>query len=124
MGRGYRGNIIILCLVKVLNFVIKIFSITILTPWLQRLLQKYQVEHMYFMGYSVVYDCNNTDVYKFYIKQFFLVIFTLGIYIFWFFGNIEKFKMQFIHLDVSQMFVDEEIHEQLENKEEVEIICP
>ena len=83
MKSKFRGGLLGLIGINILQCLILIFTLSFGAPWAICLKEAWYARHTTIDGHQLTFDGTGAQLFGNYIKWFFLCIITLGIYSFW-----------------------------------------
>lgn len=94
MTSRFEGNLLGLIGVNILAAIVSFITLGIATPWAMCIKYRWEIDNSIIQGRRLKFVGSGTDLFFKYIKWWILTIITLGIYGFWLYINLIKWKVE------------------------------
>jgi uncharacterized membrane protein YjgN (DUF898 family) len=83
----------------ILAFLITVFTLGVCYPFALVLRERWRAKHTYIDGHRLMFNGTGLGLFGLWLKWFFLILITLGIYSFWVAPRIQKWKIEHTDFD-------------------------
>ena len=94
---SFNGNIFEYIFIRVLNYLLILFTLRIATPWAVVNMKKWEIRNQVIDGRTLVFTGKAMNLFARWLSWLLLTIITLGIYGFWARINILKWTAKHTH---------------------------